>query len=101
MKPCVSAGVTPLTAVNVSGKLPPGPVGVPDSRAVPFPLSVKVTPAGNVPVSEIAETRGADVVRTLNVPACPIVKVVVAGLMNRIPVGAETATNAPPVNVGG
>ena len=44
--------------------------------AVPSPLSVKVTPAGSAPVSVIVVAAGKPgVVVTVNVPACPTVKV--------------------------
>ena len=56
----------------LSGKVPPGPVGVPATVAVPSPLSVKVKPAGNVPVSVMAAV-GEPVVVTVKVPAEPIV----------------------------
>jgi hypothetical protein len=50
---CVAAGLTPFVAVTVRVVVPVL-VGVPDKMAVPLPLSVKVSPAGNVPVSVIA-----------------------------------------------
>src|ERR1700712_641070 len=47
----VAFGLTPLPAVRLSGYVPPLPAaGVPDRVAVPLPLSVKVSPAGRVPV---------------------------------------------------
>jgi hypothetical protein len=65
---------TPLLAVKVIGKLPLD-VGVPDKLAVPFPLSVKVTPAGSVPVSLRAGV-GLPVVVTRKLPDTPLEKVV-------------------------
>ena len=48
---CVPFGLTPLAAVRFSVYVPPEPAaGVPASVAVPLPLSVKVSPAGTVPV---------------------------------------------------
>ncbi len=52
--------------------------GVPARVAVPFPLSVKVTPFGSGPDSDRAAVR-LPVVVTVKVPAVPWVKVVVAG----------------------
>ena len=49
----VASGVTPFVAVMVNLYVPPV-VGVPASVAVPFPLSVNVTPVGSVPVSDKA-----------------------------------------------
>ncbi len=48
----VAAGAIPLLASIVSSVLPPA-VGRPDSRAVPLPLSTKISPAGSAPVSVI------------------------------------------------
>ena len=54
VKLCVTGAPTPLVAVKVSGYEPPAPVpGVPDSVAVPLPLSANVTPAGSVPPTVI------------------------------------------------
>ena len=50
----VAFGMTPLLAVTVRSVVPVA-VGVPERRAVPLPLSVKVSPAGNVPVSVMAD----------------------------------------------
>ena len=44
----MAAGLIPLLAVMVTAVVPVA-VGVPESRAVPLPLSVKVSPAGSVP----------------------------------------------------
>lgn len=72
----LASGFTPLLAPMVTGNEPPVPApGVPDNVAVPLPLSTKLMPAGNVPVSEIAGV-GLPVVVTSNVPADPAVKVV-------------------------
>ena len=46
----------------------PAAVPVPESRAVPLPLSVKVSPAGSVPVSVIFDV-GAPVVVIATAPA--------------------------------
>ena len=48
----VAFGLIPLLAVIVRLVVPVA-VPVPDSRAVPLPLSVNVSPAGSVPVSVI------------------------------------------------
>ena len=53
MKVWVASGLIPLLAVMVRVVVPVA-VGVPESRAVPLPLSVKVSPAGSVPVSVIS-----------------------------------------------
>jgi len=76
------AGVpTPLLAVKVMGYVPTVPAaGVPLSVPVPFPLSLKVTPLGSVPVS-VREGVGAPVVVTENVPAVPTVNVVLLTLV--------------------
>jgi hypothetical protein len=48
VKVWVAAGLTPFVAVIVSVYVPPEPAaGVPESVAVPSPLSVNVTPDGN------------------------------------------------------
>jgi hypothetical protein len=52
---------TPLAALTVIGKVPPA-VGSPDKVAVPSPLSTKLTPFGNVPVSDNAAVGKAEVV---------------------------------------
>ncbi len=49
--------------------------GVPDRVAVPSPLSVKVTPLGNVPVS-LSAAVGLPVDVTVKVPDDPSMKVV-------------------------
>ncbi len=54
--------------------------GVPARVAVPSPSSTKVTPVGSAPVSVSAEV-GTPVVVTVNVPAVPVVNVVVAALV--------------------
>lgn len=54
--------------------------GVPLRVAVPFPLSVKVTPAGRVPVSDSMGV-GFPVVVTLNEPARPKVKLALPALV--------------------
>src|SRR4051794_28908763 len=71
----LTAGATPLFAVMVIGKVPPT-VGVPDSVAVPLPLSWKVTPLGSAPVLVSAGGVGKppDVV-TVKVPDVFTVKV--------------------------
>ena len=47
---------------------------------MPFPLSVKVKPAGNAPASEIAAA-GYPLLVTVKLPALPTVKVVEAALV--------------------
>jgi len=71
------AGVpTPLLAVIVREYVPPVPdAGVPLSVAVPFPLSLNVTPLGGAPVS-VRDGVGAPVVVTVKLPAVPTVNVV-------------------------
>ena len=50
VKFCVATGLIPLVAVMTMGYAPPEPAaGVPDNVAVPFPLSVNVTPVGKAP----------------------------------------------------
>src|ERR1700687_3986826 len=75
----VALGARPLFAVIVSGKVPVT-VAVPESVAVPFPLSTNATPAGSVPVLLIAAT-GVPVVVTVNVPKTPLVKVALLALV--------------------
>src|SRR3954453_11088109 len=82
VKFCVAFGATPLLPVMTIGYVPPVPAfGVPARVAVPLPLSVKVTLAGRPPVSLRATLTGKPVVVTLNVPAAPTVKVVLAPLV--------------------
>jgi hypothetical protein len=72
----VALGLTPLLAVMVIGYDPPvPPAGVPDSVAVPSPLSLKVTPLGRFPLS-VSAGAGGPVVVTVKVPAEPAVNVV-------------------------
>jgi len=62
------AGVPdPLLAVIVREYVPPD-AGVPPSVAVPFPLSTKVTPLGNAPVS-VNDGVGDPVVVTVKKPS--------------------------------
>ncbi len=52
---CVAVVPIPLAASTVMGYVPLVPAaGVPDSEAVPSPLSVKLTPLGRVPVFDSA-----------------------------------------------
>src|SRR5204863_9279560 len=76
------AGVpTPLRAFNVTAYVPPLPAaGVPPSVAVPFPLSLNVTPLGSAPVS-LSDGVGVPVVVTVNVPAVPTANVVLLALV--------------------
>jgi hypothetical protein len=73
---------TPLLAVKVSTYVPPLPAaGIPLSVAVPFPLSLNVTPLGNVPVS-VSVGVGAPVVVTVKLPdVLPTVNVVLFALV--------------------
>ena len=84
--------LTLFLAVMVNGYVPPktGP-GIPAIVAVPFLLSVNVTPDGSAPVLDNVEL-GTPVVATVNVPVWPVVKVVPAGLV--IP-GASVRRRAP------
>ena len=54
--------------------------GVPARVAVPSPLSTKVTPVGNAPVS-VSAAVGNPVVVTVNVPGVPVVNVVLSALV--------------------
>ena len=77
---CVAFEPTPLAAVSVKENVPPLPAaGVPASVAVPFPLSVNVTPPGNVPTSEMLGV-GAPVVITVKLPIEPAMNVVLSAL---------------------
>ena len=60
---------------------------MPPNVAVPFPLSVKVTPVGKVPVS-VKVDAGTPVVITVNEPAVSTLNVVLLALV--ITGGAET-----------
>lgn len=55
-------------------------MGVPEIKAVPFPLSLNVTPVGKAPASVNLGMGIPDVV-TVNVPDVPTVKVVAGGLV--------------------
>ena len=55
--------------------------GVPASVAVPFQLSVKVTPIGKAPAVWVIVGIGYPVVVTVKVPAAPTVKVVAFALV--------------------
>jgi hypothetical protein len=68
-----------LETVSVIRNDPPA-VGVPPSVAVPFPLSVNVTPAGSEPVSMILGA-GEPAVITVKELATPAWNVAVAALV--------------------
>ena len=76
---CVAFGSVPLLAVMVIDELPIAAAD-PEIVAVPFPLSVKFTPAGNDPVLAKADT-GLPVVVTVKLPAVPAVKVTLFALV--------------------
>ena len=80
-----------LVAVNVRLKVP-ATVGVPPSVAVPFPLSVKVTPLGRAPDSLRVGVGKPPVVVTLNDSAVPTVNVLLFALVN---VGTASTTRVP------
>src|SRR5262249_20285172 len=81
VKLCTAGVPTPLAAVNVSGYEPALPAaGVPVSVAVPLPLSVNVTPAGNAPVSVIT-TGKVPVVVIVNELTAPTTKLVTFALV--------------------
>ena len=67
----------------MKGHIPPVPsAGVPASVAVPSPLSVKVTPVGNVPVETTrAGLVGKPLVVTPKVPPTPTLNVVLSALV--------------------
>ncbi len=82
-KDWVTPDPTPLSAVTLRAKVPEVPIaGVPDSVAVPSPLSTNVTPLGSAPLSVRAGGLGSppDVVK-VNVPAEPGTKVAVGALV--------------------
>jgi hypothetical protein len=67
---------TPFAAVNVNGYVPPEfAAGVPARVAVPPPLSVKLTPAGSVPL-KLSAGAGTPTAVIVNVPAVPAWKLV-------------------------
>ena len=81
VKLCCAGEPTPLVAVMVSGYAPPVAAdGVPAIVAVPLPLSVKVTPAGSVPVRVMVAV-GPPVVVTEKVPGLPTTNVVEVALV--------------------
>ena len=68
--------VDAVAAVNVNGYVPPAfAAGVPASVAVPPPLSVKLTPDGNVPL-DLTAGAGTPAAVMVNVPALPTMKLV-------------------------
>jgi hypothetical protein len=81
VKICVASDPTPLCAVIVSTSTSSVPdKEVPASVAVPFPLSIKVIPAGNIPVS-LNDGAGNPIVVTVKVPATPTSNVVLFALV--------------------
>ncbi len=70
---CVAFGVTPLAAVTVIGNVPPA-AAVPPRVAVPLPLSAKVMPPGNAPVS-VSAGAGKPVVVIVKGDAVPVTRV--------------------------
>src|SRR5262249_31730789 len=70
-KVCVAPDPTPLLAVMVMVVLPVGVVATDLIEAVPSPLSVKVAPAGRLPLS-VSAAVGKPVVVTVNVAAVPV-----------------------------
>ena len=74
MKFWVALGLNPFDAVTVKGNTPPT-AGLPERVAVPLPLSLKVTPEGNGPVSDSAAA-GVPAVVTVKLPVAPSVNVV-------------------------
>ena len=100
VKDCVAFGLTPLSAVIVIGYVPPVPAaGVPASEAVPFPLSVKVTPEGNGPLSESPGV-GLPVVVTWKLPPLPVVNVVLGPEVMVGATGAATIVVEPSATGG-
>ena len=96
---CTAGAPLPLDALNVNGYVPPVPAAaVPARVAVPFGFEVNVTPAGNVPVSEMV----ADpFTRTVNVSAVPTMKVVDEALVNLMLLAEGAATKTPPPKPSG
>ena len=81
VKGWVAAGLTPFVALIVNGYVPPVfAAGVPASVAVPFPLSVNVTPDGRVSGAGKMHV-GYPVVVTVKVPGWPTAKVAEAVLV--------------------
>jgi hypothetical protein len=71
-----------LAALIVIEYVPPVPApGVPLSFAVPFPLSMNVTPLGSAPVS-LNDGLGGPAAVTVKVPNAPTVKVTLLALEN-------------------
>ena len=67
----MAVGLTPFVAVIVNGYVPPVPAaGVPESVAVPSPLSVNVTPDGSLPDSDNARV-GVPLDVKVRAPAMP------------------------------
>lgn len=66
-------GDWPFAAVIVKVVLPTVVVAEPLIVAVPLPLSVKVTPVGNVPGGTLNDGVGDPVVVTVNAPVVPTV----------------------------
>jgi hypothetical protein len=85
------AKLTALVAVMVMVD-EEGEVAVPDSVAVPFPLSAKVTPLGRVPLS-LSDGVGEPVVVTVNEPATLVVNEVLDG---EVMVGGVWTTRLKP-----
>jgi hypothetical protein len=92
VKVCEASGETPFDAVMVIGKLPV-PLAVPARKAVPLPLSVKVTPDGRAPVS-LRDGVGAATVVTVKLSATPWLKASESELVMEGAVGA--VLNAAP-----
>jgi hypothetical protein len=69
----------------------PAAAGVPARVAVPSPLSVKVRPAGSVPV-RLNEGFGVPVASTVKEPGAPLWKVAMVGLVNAGTVPALTSS---------
>lgn len=75
----VALGRVPFCAVMVMG-YEPARVAVPETVAVPLPLSMKVTPVGSAPLSFNAGV-GEPLVVTVNAPAAPAVNVALLALV--------------------
>ena len=91
VKLCTASGETPFVAVMLNVKLAGSPKsGIPRMLAVPSVLSTKASHSGTVP--EILKVEvGRPVVRTVNTPSTPSVKVVLAVLRNPGARGIGTA----------